>query len=62
MNRHKKSPSNFEGLFLWLELIWYLNDADHDFMRIAIFIQQTEFHHGIVFFQLCLHIDNLIIE
>ena len=43
------------------EFVRYLNDADHHFVWIAVFIQQTEFHHGVVAADVALHVDHLVV-
>jgi hypothetical protein len=44
-----------------LELVGDLDDAYHDFMRIPILVQQTEFHHGVIPFDVAFNIDHLVV-
>ena len=44
------------------EFIRYLDDADNDFMRITIRIQQVEFHHWIIFAQVVLDVCDLVVQ
>ncbi len=44
-----------------LKLIGYLNDAHNNFVWIAIPVHEVEFYHGIVFSQLILHMNDLIV-
>ena len=52
-----------ENLKTWelLELVWYLNNSKDDIVWISIFIYQTEFHHGIIAFNMAFDIHDPIV-
>lgn len=45
-----------------LVFIWYLDNADNNFMRIAVFVQQTELYHWIFLSQVILHMRDLVVK
>lgn len=44
-----------------LEFVRDLDNPDDDFVGIAILVQQAEFYHGIVFADVALHVDDLVV-
>ena len=44
-----------------LEFVWYLNDADYNFVWIAVLVEQTEFDHRIVALDIAFHIHHPIV-
>ncbi len=44
-----------------LKFIRYLDDANYNFMRVAVFIQQAEFHHRVVAVDMAFYVYNLVV-
>ena len=44
-----------------LKFVGYLNDADHDFMGIAVFVEQAEFDHRVISTDIGFHMYHGII-
>ena len=44
-----------------LEFIRDLNDSHDDLMGVAVFVEETEFNHGIIFTDMALDMDDLIV-
>jgi hypothetical protein len=44
-----------------LKLVWYLDNTDNNFVRIAIVINEAEFHHWVITFKMCFHIRNGVV-
>ena len=44
-----------------LEFVGYLDDADHDFVRVAIFVYQAELYHGVVSLYLAFYVYDLVV-
>jgi hypothetical protein len=43
------------------EFVGYLYDAYDDFVRVAVFVYEAEFYHGVVALYLAFDVDDLVV-
>src|SRR5690349_4042476 len=59
---HKRTMSiDIAFSSLDLEFIGDLDDPYHNFVRIAVFVNKVEANHGIIPFQVCFHLGDLVV-
>ena len=56
----KRMTSSDMGQAGALEFIGYLDDPNNDFVRITVLIQQIEFHHGVVTFNIAFDVNYFV--
>lgn len=48
-------------LKVYSEFVGNLDDAHYNFVRVAIFVEEAETNHGVVFARVGLYVNNLVV-